>query len=59
MNRLFRRTWCTTKLPSRLADHLAIYAVFHNKMLAGAAHERSDVGQFLRYQASARANIHE
>ena len=33
MNRLFRRTWCTTKLPARLADHLAIYAVFHNKML--------------------------
>lgn len=33
MNRLFRRTWCTTKLPERLADHFAIYAVYHNKML--------------------------
>ncbi len=33
MNRLFRRTWCTTKLPERLTDHYAIYAVFHNEML--------------------------
>jgi transposase-like protein len=48
MNRLFRRTWCTTKLPARLADHLAIYAVFHNKMLRIHAHERSVVGQFSR-----------
>lgn len=30
MNRLFRKTWCTTKLPERLADHFAIYAVYHN-----------------------------
>ena len=33
MNRLFRKTWCTTKLPERLADHFAIYAVYHNEML--------------------------
>ncbi len=33
MNRLFRRTWCTTKLPERLGDHFAIYAVYHNEML--------------------------
>lgn len=33
MNRLFRRTWCTTKLPERLNLHLAMYAVFHNKSL--------------------------
>lgn len=33
MNRLFRRTWCTTKLPERLADHFAIYAVYHNSRL--------------------------
>lgn len=33
MNRLFRRTWCTTKLPERLKDHFAIYAVYHNEML--------------------------
>lgn len=33
MNRLVRRTWCTTKIPERLADHFAIYAVFHNLCL--------------------------
>ena len=33
MNRLARKTWCTTKLPERLADHFAIYAVFHNLQL--------------------------
>jgi hypothetical protein len=33
MNRLFRRTWCTTKLPERLRDHFAIYAVYHNEVL--------------------------
>lgn len=30
INRLFRRTWCTTKNPKRLEDHLAIYMAFHN-----------------------------
>ncbi len=38
MNRLFRRTWCTTKLPERLADHFAIYAVYHNEMLKISGH---------------------
>src|SRR3990167_2461266 len=33
INRLFRRTWCTTKKPERLSDHLAIYVNFHNKTL--------------------------
>jgi transposase-like protein len=33
VNRLFRKTWCTTKLPKRLADHFAIYAVYHNENL--------------------------
>ena len=33
MNRLFRRTWCTTKIPERLVDHFAIYAVYHNLSL--------------------------
>ena len=33
MNRLFRRTWCTTKIPERLLDHFAIYAVYHNLFL--------------------------
>ena len=33
INRLFRRTWCTTKLPERLNLHLAIYSVYHNNIL--------------------------
>ena len=33
INRLIRRTWCTTKDPKRLEDHLYIYANFHNKVL--------------------------
>lgn len=35
INRLFRKTWCTTKLPERLVDHFAIYAVYHNSQLVG------------------------
>jgi hypothetical protein len=30
INRLFRRTWCTTKCVARLKDHLDIYVWFHN-----------------------------
>jgi len=33
VNRLFRKTWCTTKVPENLSHHLAIYAYFHNKYL--------------------------
>ena len=33
MNRLFRRTWCTTKRIERLNDHLMLYMAYHNKML--------------------------
>lgn len=33
LNRLFRRTWCTTKTRRGLADHLAIYVVYHNTVL--------------------------
>ena len=33
MNRLFRKTWCTTKIPERLRDHFAIYAVYHNSFV--------------------------
>ena len=35
INRLARRTWCTTKKAEYLADHIAIYAVYHNKVLLG------------------------
>lgn len=33
INRLFRRTWCTTKLKERLALHIALYALNHNLIL--------------------------
>ncbi len=33
VNRLFRRTWCTTKCPDRLKAHLMIYAWIHNERL--------------------------
>lgn len=36
VSRLIRKTWCTTKLIERLDDHLAIYAVYHNRHLPKA-----------------------
>jgi hypothetical protein len=33
INRLFRRTWCTTKLEHRLELHIALYALRHNLAL--------------------------
>ncbi len=33
MNRLLRRTWCTTKTIQGLKDHLAIYVDYHNRIL--------------------------
>jgi hypothetical protein len=36
VNRLFRKTWCTTKRPDRLEAHLHLYVQFHNFELTGA-----------------------
>lgn len=33
LNRLFRRTWCTTKKREGLIDHLALYVDYHNQVL--------------------------
>ena len=33
LNRLFRKTWCTTKTTQGLKDHLALYIDFHNQSL--------------------------
>lgn len=33
INRLFRRTWCTTKKVQCLRDHIALYVDFHNSVL--------------------------
>ncbi len=37
INRLIRRTWCTTKVPEYLTLHIAIYANFHNKNLINSS----------------------
>lgn len=31
INRLFRKTWCTTKKPDALYDHISLYAARHNR----------------------------
>jgi transposase-like protein len=36
INRLFRRTWCTTKKPECLRQHIALYVEFHNTVLLKA-----------------------
>lgn len=36
VNRLFRRTWCTTKKAEALRQHLAVYMGFHNTVLLKA-----------------------
>ena len=33
LNRLFRRTWCTTKTRQGLIDHLSLYVRYHNQVL--------------------------
>jgi hypothetical protein len=33
VNRLIRKTWCTTKNRDRLRDHLTLYMAFHNLSL--------------------------
>jgi transposase-like protein len=33
INRLFRRTWCSTKKPQRLQDHLDLFVYFYNVLL--------------------------
>ena len=43
INRLFRRTWCTTKKKEGLERHLWVYLDFHNQVLLGkAAYSRPD-----------------
>jgi hypothetical protein len=33
INRLFRKTWCTTKRVDQLAGHIALYSLEHNRRL--------------------------
>jgi transposase-like protein len=37
INRMFRRTWCTTKRRDRLEAHLWLYVQWHNEVLTAAA----------------------
>jgi hypothetical protein len=37
LNRLFRRTWCTTKNPQGLEDHISLYVRYHNEVLLGSS----------------------
>jgi len=36
LNRLFRRTWCTTKNRAGLIDHLSLYVRYHNDVITRA-----------------------
>ncbi len=45
INRLFRRTWCTTKDKNRLLDHLFLYASFHNRVLTGKKGQTTDASR--------------
>lgn len=38
INRLFRKTWCTTKKPEMLAAHLMLYSHYHNAHLGNVYH---------------------
>ncbi|HXH76731.1 MAG TPA: hypothetical protein VNJ08_17305, partial [Bacteriovoracaceae bacterium] len=33
VNRLIRKTWCTTKDPARLKDHLDVFVYYYNEIL--------------------------
>jgi hypothetical protein len=33
VNRLIRKTWCTTKQPQRLKDHLDLFVFYYNEVL--------------------------
>lgn len=33
INRLFRKTWCTTKNPRRLKDHIDVFIYFYNQVI--------------------------
>ena len=33
LNRLFRRTWCTSKTRQGLIDHISLYVKYHNRIL--------------------------
>lgn len=40
VNRLARKTWCTTKRPDRLKAHIALYVLWHNEVIAAQQEKR-------------------
>ena len=44
LNRLFRKTWCTTKTIQGLVDHLSLYVRFHNTRLTAEIPSATDLG---------------
>lgn len=40
VNRLVRKTWCTTKRPDRLKAHIALYVLWHNEVIAAKREQR-------------------
>jgi transposase-like protein len=42
LNRLFRKTWCTTKTKQGLIDHLSLYVSFHNRVLTASSEVKGD-----------------
>lgn len=50
VNRLFRRTWCTTKRPDRLKTHMGMYVLWHNEHIHARLHSRSP--ELPRFQAT-------
>lgn len=53
VNRLVRKTWCTTKRPDRLEAHIWLYAQYHNEELTAPIelrppHREEPIGTFQR-----------
>ena len=46
INRLIRKTWCTTKRPDRLASHIAMYVYWHNERIAAKREKRQPTFAF-------------
>jgi hypothetical protein len=46
INRLIRRTWCTTKRPDRLKCHIAMYVYWHNETIAAELEKRKPSFRF-------------
>lgn len=40
VNRLHRRTWCTTKRPDKLKVHMSLYQFWHNERILAKLHKR-------------------